>query len=53
MRVLEEFFKLIDKGSSARFKELRFNLYEFEKGIAKQKKILSASRYYPNSKTLL
>ncbi|MCX5667705.1 MAG: hypothetical protein NTY34_05295 [Candidatus Omnitrophica bacterium] len=31
LRVLEEFFKLFDKGSSARFTKLRFKVYEIEK----------------------
>lgn len=31
IRVLEEFFKLIDKKNSARFTRLRFKVYEIEK----------------------
>jgi len=31
LRVLEEFFKLVDKKSSARFTDLRFKVYEIEK----------------------
>lgn len=31
LRVLEEFFKLIDKKASARFTKLRFRVYEIEK----------------------
>jgi len=31
LRVLEEFFKLIDKNSSAKFTKLRFKVYEIEK----------------------
>jgi len=31
LRVLEEFFKLIDKGVSAKFTKLRFKVYEIEK----------------------
>ena len=31
VRVLEEFFKLIDKNSSAKFTKLRFKVYEIEK----------------------
>lgn len=31
LRVLEEFFKLIDKNDSAKFTELRFKVYEIEK----------------------
>lgn len=35
LRVLEEFFKLIDKKDSARFAELRFKVYEIEKKALK------------------
>jgi thiamine-phosphate pyrophosphorylase len=35
LRVLEEFFKLIDKKSSARFADLRFKVYEIEKKASK------------------
>ena len=31
LRVLEEFFKLIDKNDSAKFTKLRFKVYEIEK----------------------
>ena len=31
LRVLEEFFKLIDRGGSAKFTKLRFRVYEIEK----------------------
>ena len=31
LRVLEEFFKLIDKSDSAKFTKLRFKVYEIEK----------------------
>jgi thiamine-phosphate pyrophosphorylase len=31
LRVLEEFFKLIDKKSAAKFTDLRFKVYEIEK----------------------
>ena len=31
LRVLEEFFKLIDKKDSAKFTKLRFKVYEIEK----------------------
>ena len=31
LRVLEEFFKLIDKADSAKFTKLRFKVYEIEK----------------------
>ena len=31
LRVLEEFFKLIDKNTSAKFTKLRFRVYEIEK----------------------
>ncbi len=31
LRVLEEFFKLIDKNASAKFTKLRFKVYEIEK----------------------
>jgi len=31
LRVLEEFFKLIDKGGSVKFTRLRFKVYEIEK----------------------
>lgn len=31
LRVLEEFFKLIDSGNSSRFADLRFKVYEIEK----------------------
>ena len=32
VRVLEEFFKLIDKSGSEKFKNIRFRLYNLEKG---------------------
>jgi len=35
LRVLEEFFKLIDKKSSAKFTNLRFEVYEIEKKALK------------------
>lgn len=35
LRVLEEFFKLIDKKNSARFTDLRFKVYEIEKKAIK------------------
>lgn len=35
LRVLEEFFKLIDKKSSAKFTDLRFKVYEIEKKALK------------------
>ena len=35
IRVLEEFFKLIDKKNSARFTALRFKVYEIEKKAMK------------------
>lgn len=36
MRVLEEFFKLIDKKSSVSFTALRFKIYEVEKNAARK-----------------
>ena len=36
LRVLEEFFKLIDKKSSHRFTRLRFRVYEIERKAVKQ-----------------
>lgn len=35
LRVLEEFFKLIDSGNSARFADLRFKVYGIEKKALK------------------
>lgn len=35
LRVLEEFFKLIDPGNSARFTDLRFKVYNIEKKALK------------------
>ena len=35
LRVLEEFFKMIDPGDSARFADLRFKVYEIEKKALK------------------
>lgn len=35
LRVLEEFFKLVDKKNSARFTDLRFKVYEIEKKAVK------------------
>lgn len=35
LRVLEEFFKLVDAGSSVRFADLRFKVYEIEKKALK------------------
>lgn len=36
LRVLEEFFKLVDNESCAKFKALRFKLYEQEKRLAER-----------------
>lgn len=36
LRVLEEFFKLIDKKSSSRFTRLRFKVYEIERKAVRQ-----------------
>lgn len=36
LRVLEEFFKLIDKKDSAKFSALRFEVYEIEKNALKR-----------------
>ena len=36
LRVLEEFFKLIDKNDSAKFTKLRFKVYEIEKKALSQ-----------------
>lgn len=36
LRVLEEFFKLIDAGLSAKFKDLRYRLYALEKDTLKR-----------------
>ncbi|MDD3905095.1 MAG: thiamine-phosphate pyrophosphorylase [Candidatus Omnitrophica bacterium] len=38
LRVLEEFFKLIDAGASSRFCGLRFKVYAIEKNVLKQLK---------------
>ncbi len=44
LRVLEEFFKLVDKGSSEVFKGLRYTLYGIEKKLAKKVACLSRAR---------
>lgn len=36
LRVLEEFFKLVDKNDSAKFTKLRFKVYEIEKKALSQ-----------------
>ena len=44
LRALEEFFKLIDKDSSARLSRLRFKTYEIEKKAVKRLASLRNSR---------
>jgi len=34
LRVLEEFFKIVDKKSSSRFTDLRFRVYDIEKKVS-------------------
>lgn len=36
VRVLEEFTKLINKGTALKFKDLRYDIYELEKRVAKR-----------------
>lgn len=53
LRVLEEFFWLLDTGTSRNFKELRFKVYGLEKKIIAKSKILSDSKHYPQPKTII
>ena len=46
LRVLEEFFKLFDRNTGERFKDLRFQVYEFEKKAIKRSKALSDTKHY-------
>lgn len=36
LRVLEEFFKLIDRNTAVRIKSLRYDIYDFEKKVAQR-----------------
>ncbi len=44
MRVLEEFFKVIDKGVSEKFKRLRFRVYTLEKKAFERFSIVHSNR---------
>ena len=44
LRVLEEFFKIIDFGASARFKDIRFKIYDIEKLAVKKVRAFSHCR---------
>lgn len=46
LRVLEEFFKLFDNKTGGRFKDLRFEVYDFEKKVIKRSKTLSDIERY-------
>jgi hypothetical protein len=50
LRVLEEFFKLIDKDTSRRFKSLRFRFYDFEKRSLMGSKVLPYTKHHSRRK---
>lgn len=53
LRVLEEFFRLLDDKAGQNFKELRFKVYDAEKKVIAKSKILSNRKHYPYPKTVI
>jgi thiamine-phosphate pyrophosphorylase len=52
LRVLEEFYKLIDDSLSAKFAQLRFKTYAIEKNVLKRYRSIKRSRLFPPHPTL-
>lgn len=53
LRVLEEFFRLLDTKTGKNFKDLRFKVYDAEKKIIAKSKTLSNRKHYPQPKTII
>lgn len=53
LRVLEEFFRLLDTKAGKNFKDLRFKVYDAEKKIIAKSKTLSNRKHYPQPKTII